>query len=97
MDQRRSPLLSSQQAGLVPVNPQLARTSLGWSFEQLAKESGVEVASVYLLERLGTAGPDDDARMWDILNKHLLERSQGAAVQKPEQSIDFETSSVSDQ
>jgi len=29
----------------------------------LAKRSGVAVASVYLIERMGTAGPEDDALM----------------------------------
>jgi len=55
--------------------------SLGWSFEKLAKESGVAVASAYLLERMGTAGPEEDAKMWDALNKHLLERSQSVATE----------------
>ena len=55
--------------------------TLGWSFEKLAKTSNVAVASVYLLERMGTAGPEDDASIWDVLNKHLAERSQHVAAE----------------
>lgn len=35
----------------------------GWSREDLAKRGGVPIASVYLVERMGTAGPEDDALM----------------------------------
>ena len=42
---------------------QADRMTLGWSREQLARASGVSAASVYLLERLGSAGPEDDARI----------------------------------
>jgi len=45
------------------TSDQADRIFLGWSHEQLARLSGVSVASVYLLERLGTAGPDDDTRI----------------------------------
>ena len=45
----------------------LARIKLGWTVERLAEQSGVSIASVYLLERLGTAGPDDDARILGCL------------------------------
>ena len=61
------------------MNVRSARMSLGWSIEKLAKESRVTVASVYLLERMGTAGPEDDAKMWDVLNGRLAERSPEAA------------------
>lgn len=43
------------------------RLLLGWSRENLAKRSGVPIASVYLIERMGTAGPEDDALMVRVL------------------------------
>ena len=77
------------------MNVRVARMSLGWSFERFAKESGVAVASVYLLERMGTAGPEDDAKMWDALNKHLLERSRSVATEVSEQMEKNSLASVS--
>lgn len=38
-----------------------------WSREDLARRSGVSIASVYLIERLGTAGPEDDALIARVL------------------------------
>ena len=49
------------------TSEQADRITVGWSHEQLARASGVSVASVYLLERMGTAGPEDDTR---ILQAH---------------------------
>ncbi|RYE93865.1 MAG: XRE family transcriptional regulator [Oxalobacteraceae bacterium] len=43
------------------------RLLLGWSREDLAKRSGVPIASVYLIERMGTAGPEDDGLMIRVL------------------------------
>lgn len=43
------------------------RSLSGWSREDLAKRSGVHIASVYLIERVGTAGPEDDALMLRVL------------------------------
>lgn len=51
------------------TSEQVDRMTIGWSREQLARASGVSVASVYLLERMGTAGPEDDARVQNALAK----------------------------
>jgi DNA-directed RNA polymerase specialized sigma24 family protein len=40
-----------------------ARALLGWSPERLARASGVPVSSVYMLARLGSAGPEHDERI----------------------------------
>jgi len=45
------------------IQEQVDRVNLGWSREQLARASGVTVAAVYLLERMGYAGSEDDARV----------------------------------
>ena len=55
---------------------QSTRMGLGWLPEQLAQKSGVSTASVYLLERMGTAGPEDDARIRNTLTKGQVERSR---------------------
>ena len=34
--------------------------SLGWSREHLARVSGVSLASIYVLERLGSSGEQED-------------------------------------
>jgi transcriptional regulator with XRE-family HTH domain len=47
---------------------------LGWSRERLASESGVSVASVYLVERMQTAGLSDDARIRDALVLALVQK-----------------------
>lgn len=36
------------------------RMLLGWTREHLARVSGVAVSSIYVLERLGSAGERDD-------------------------------------
>ena len=46
---------------------QHARMTLGWTREHLARVSGVNVASVYLLERLDFSGSDDDLRIRNAL------------------------------
>ena len=43
------------------------RISIGWSRKQLSRASDVSVASIYLLERMGTAGPEDDLRIRTVL------------------------------
>lgn len=43
------------------MDVQSLRMMLGWSREELAKRSGVSFASVYLIERMETAGAQDDA------------------------------------
>lgn len=48
---------------------QSLRVSFGWSREKLAHKSGVEVAAVYLLERTGTAGSEDDTKILNALDK----------------------------
>jgi hypothetical protein len=47
---------------------------LGWPRERLAVESGVSVASVYLLERALTAGSEEDARIREALVLALVRR-----------------------
>ena len=46
---------------------QVDRISLGWSREQLARASGVSVVAIYLLERMGAAGSEDDTRIQNAL------------------------------
>ena len=53
---------------------QVDRMRLGWSREDLARYSGVNVASVYLLERLGSSTESDDARIRDALARGLAAR-----------------------
>ena len=43
------------------------RIALRWSREQLARASGISVAAVYLFERMGTAGLEDDVRIRSTL------------------------------
>ena len=45
------------------IQEQVDQMNLGWSREQLARASGVTVAAVYLLERMGSAGSKYDARI----------------------------------
>lgn len=57
------------------VNPSAAiaaRALLGWSRDQLAEASNVPVSSIYLLERLGSAGTQDDKRILAALNEQTL-------------------------
>jgi transcriptional regulator with XRE-family HTH domain len=51
------------------------RVRLGWSEAKLAKESGVTVASIFLIERLGTAGLTDDLRVLEALERNLAAQS----------------------
>lgn len=53
---------------------QVDRMKLGWSREDLARYSGVNVASVYVLERLGSSTEQDDARMRDALARGFAAR-----------------------
>ena len=53
------------------TSEQADRMTIGWSREQLASASSVSVASVYLLERMGTSGPEDDARIRSTLAQLL--------------------------
>ena len=54
------------------------RITLGWSREHLAQISGVQVAAIYLLERLGSAGPEDDQRIRDAIADGLAEQAYRA-------------------
>ena len=62
------------------IQEQADRLTVGWSREQLARASGVGVAAIYLLERMGTAGPEDDARIRSGLAqgkaKHVLHNAR---------------------
>ena len=58
------------------LQEQADRMTVGWSREQLARASGVSVASVYLLERMGTAGPDDDSQIRDSLAREKAEHAR---------------------
>jgi transcriptional regulator with XRE-family HTH domain len=55
------------------TSEQSDRTMLGWSREQLAHASRVSVAAVYLFERMGTAGAEDDARIRNALAKGKID------------------------
>lgn len=59
------------------ISERADRLSLGWSYEQLARASMVEVASIYLLERTGTAGQHDD-----ILIRHTLAREKAKRARR---------------
>ena len=56
------------------VSEQVDRMRLGWSREDLARYSGVSVASVYLIERFGSSTEGDDARMREALTRGLAAR-----------------------
>ena len=49
------------------TSEQADRMMLGWTREQLAQMSGVSLASVYLFERMGTAGSNEDVRIRNAL------------------------------
>lgn len=55
------------------------RIMLGWSREQLAQVSGVSLASVYLFERMGTAGLEDDARIRNGLAQGKVSKARVVA------------------
>lgn len=56
------------------------RIAVGWTREQLAMASGVSVAAVYLFERMGTAGVDDDARIRNALAEAGSECARGNVI-----------------
>lgn len=62
----------------------VTRIALGWSREQLARASEVDVAAVYLFERMGTAGAEDDARIRSALIQAKLEPVRGEVIHLPE-------------
>jgi len=65
------------------MSPEQAdRIKLGWSREKLARQSGVSVASVYLIERIGGSIETDDARVREALQRGLAE--QDAELARPE-------------
>ena len=61
------------------IQEQADRMTVGWSREQLAQASGVEVSAVYLLERMGSASPEDDARMRTALAQRKAEHGRRSA------------------
>jgi hypothetical protein len=54
-----------------------ARFLLGWSRERLALESHVPVSSVYILMRLGSAGPEHEAQIRAALEAAGIEFTDG--------------------
>jgi len=56
------------------TSEQADRMTLGWSQEHLARVSSVTTASVYLLERMGTVGSDDDLRIRSALDQGLAKQ-----------------------
>ena len=56
------------------TSEQADRITLGWSHEHLARVSGVATASVYLLERTGNIGSDDDVRIRNALDQGFAQR-----------------------
>ena len=69
------------------MSEQSDRMELGWSREHLAKISGVDLAAIYLLERLGTAGFEADARIRKSLTKGKAESTQRTARISPVKGI----------
>ena len=69
------------------IQEQADRIRLGWSHERLARASGVTVAAVYLLERLGSAGLEDDAR---IRNSLAEEKAKQVAPHVRLKTTEFE-------
>ncbi len=55
-----------------------ARALIGWSRDQLAEASNVPVSSIYLLERLGTAGTQDDKQILAALKRADIQRDKTA-------------------
>ena len=49
--------------------PMTARAHLGWSRDRLAGASDVPLSAIYLLERLGSAGSEDDKRILQALTR----------------------------
>lgn len=68
------------------VPEQIDRMRLGWSREDLARYSGVSVASVYLIERIGSSTESDDANMRDALTRGLT--ALGSDPSSRESAID---------
>ena len=63
------------------MNPDLAdRILLGWSHQYLAKISGVATASVYLLERKGSAGEQDDRCIRNALTMGKASRARSTII-----------------
>lgn len=56
------------------TSEQADRITLGWSHDRLARVSGVATASVYLLERMGNIGSEDDVRVRNALDQGLAQR-----------------------
>ncbi len=56
-----------------------ALSLLGWAPERLALESGVELSSIYVLVRLGSAASQDDARIKAAFEEAGVEFPSGSA------------------
>lgn len=56
-----------------------ARALIGWSRDQLAEASNVPVSSIYLLERLGSAGSQDEKRILAALKRADTQRDKTAS------------------
>ena len=66
---------------------QVDRMRLGWSREDLARYSGVSVASVYLVERLGNSTEYDDGRIRDALARGLAARGSESKRDSARQAV----------
>ncbi len=61
------------------IEVRAARARLGWSRDQLAEASDVPVSSIYLLERLGSAGEQDDKRILAALERAEVQRENATS------------------
>lgn len=65
------------------VPEQVDRMRLGWSREDLARYSGVSIASIYLVERLGSATEADNERIHDALVRGLAQQGIEPSFRSP--------------
>ena len=64
------------------TSEQADRMKLGWSQEHLARVGSVTTASVYLLERMGTVGSDDDLRIRSALDQGLAQQQNDRDIRR---------------
>jgi len=76
------------------TSEQADRMTLGWSHEHLARISSVTTASVYLLERMGAVGSDDDRRIRSALDQGLAQQRSDREIR---QGLLQETSVTNDE
>ena len=75
------------------TSEQADRMTLGWSHEHLARVSSVTTASVYVLERLGAVGSEDDLRIRRALDQGLAQQQIDREIRR---GLLHETSATND-